>query len=82
MVMNLGFGPIESNGPAARGKGMPNSPLIKSGTGKNRASRVGVVGPKPKSAAPKNKRKTSVTRRGGEMGTFPRSVLPAAAALN
>jgi hypothetical protein len=69
----------ELNGLTARGNG--NSPLIESSKAGSRGRRT-VAGKKSKRATVRSEGKTSSSRRGRKTGKFPRSILPAEAALN
>jgi hypothetical protein len=69
----------ELNGLTARGNG--NSPLIKSSKAGSRGRRT-AAGKQSKRATVGSERKTSSTGRGRKIGKFPRSILPADAALN
>jgi hypothetical protein len=69
----------EMNGLTARGN--VNSPSVKSGKTGSRGRRT-VAGKKSKRATVKSEGKTSSSGRGRKIGKFPRSILPAEAALN
>ncbi len=69
----------ELNGLNARGNG--NSPLIESSKAGSRGRRT-VAGKKSKRATVRSEGKTSSSGRGRKTSKFPRSILPAEAALN